>query len=168
MLAFKALNNPNLKLLISGYYSDEEVEKVAEDIKNVINLGNIPSDEVIALANNSKLNVNPLPFSEDTDRYFVPSNLADYFNSNSIVLSVRNRRFKKHFENDAIWVDSEETTEGLTNNLLEGIKAALSLNKENRADMIKKANADVNKLYSMSVINRRTILFLKQFLKQKE
>ena len=168
MLAFKALDNPNLKLLISGYYSDEEVEKVAEDIKNVINLGNIPSDEVIALANNSKLNVNPLPFSEDTDRYFVPSNLADYFNSNSIVLSVRNRRFKKHFENDAIWVDSEETTEGLTNNLLEGIKAALSLNKENRADMIKKANADVNKLYSMSVINRRTILFLKQFLKQKE
>ena len=168
MLAFKALDNPNLKLLISGYYSDEEVEKVAEDIKNVINLGNIPSDEVIALANNSKLNVNPLPFSEDTDRYFVPSNLADYFNSNSIVLSVRNRRFKKYFENDAIWVDSEETTEGLTNNLLEGIKAALSLNKENRADMIKKANADVNKLYSMSVINRRTILFLKQFLKQKE
>ena len=34
--------------------------------------------------------------------------------------------------------------------------------------MIKKANADANKLYSMSVINKRTILFLKQFLKQKE
>ena len=168
MLAFNRLNNQNLKLLISGYYSDEEVEKTAKNNTSIINLGNIPSDEVIALANNSKLNVNPLPFSEDTDRYFVPSNLVDYFNSNSIVLSVRNRRFKKYFENDAIWVDSEETTEGLTNNLLEGIKAALSLNKENRADIIKKANADVNKLYSMSVINRRTILFLKQFLKQKE
>ena len=168
MLAFNRLNNQNLKLLISGYHSDEEVEKTAKNNTNIINLGNIPSDEVIALANNSKLNVNPLPFSEDTDRYFVPSNLVDYFNSNSIVLSVRNRRFKKYFENDAIWVDSDETTEGLTNNLLEGIKTALSLNKENRAEMIKKANADVNKLYSMSVTNRRTILFLKQFLKQKE
>ena len=168
MLAFNRLNNQNLKLLISGYHLDEEVEKTAKNNTNIINLGNIPSDEVIALANNSKLNVNPLPFSFFTDRYFVPSNLVDYFNSNSIVLSVRNRRFKKYFENDAIWVDSDETTEGLTNNLLEGIKTALSLNKENRAEMIKKANADANKLYSMSVINRRTILFLKQFLKQKE
>ena len=120
------------------------------------------------MANNSKLNVNPLPFSEDTDRYFVPSNLADYFNSNSVVVSTRNRRFKKYFENDAIWVDSEETTAGLTNNLIEGLKAGLSLSKENRADMIKKANMDANKLYSMAMINRRTILFLKQFLKQKE
>ena len=168
MLAFKRLDNPNLKLLISGYYSDEEVQKTAESIKNVINLGNIPSDEVIALANNSKLNVNPLPFSEDSDRYFVPPNLVDYFNSNSVVLSVRNRRFKKYFENDAIWVESDETTKELENNLLEGIKAGLSLSKENRAEMIKKANADANKLYSMSVINKRTILFLKQFLKQKE
>ena len=168
MLAFKRLDNPNLKLLISGYYSDEEVQKTAESIKNIIILGNIPSDEVIALANNSRLNVNPLPFSEDSDRYFVPANLVDYFNSKSVVLSVRNRRFKKYFENDAIWVESEETIEGLTNNLLEGIKAGLSLGKENRAEMIKKANADANKLYSMSVINKRTILFLKQFLKQKE
>ena len=168
MLAFKELNNPNLKLLISGYYSDEEVELQTKENKNIINLGNIPSDEVIALANNSKLNVNPLPFSEDTDRYFVPANLVDYFNSNSIVLSVRNRRFKKYFESDAIWVESEETTQELINNLLSGIKVGLSLNKENRADMIKKANTDANKLYSMAVINKRTILFLKQFLKQKE
>ena len=168
MLAFKELDNPNLKLLISGYYSDEEVELQAKENKNIINLGNIPSDEVIALANNSVLNVNPLPFSEDTDRYFVPANLVDYFNSNSIVLSVRNRRFKKYFESDAIWVESEETTQELINNLLKGIKAGLSLSKENRAEMIKKANTDANKLYSMSVINKRTILFLKQFLKQKE
>ena len=164
ILAFRELDNPKLKLIISGYYPDNEtLIKVIHNNQNVINLGNIPSDEVISLASHSLLNVNPLPFTEDFDRYYVPANLVDYFNSNSIVVSVRNRQFMKSFKDDAIWVEDCEIYD-----LLKGLKAGLSLNKENRAEMIKKANADVNKLYSMSVINRRTILFLKQFLKQKE
>lgn len=164
ILAFRELDNPKLKLIISGYYPDNEtLIRVIHNNQNVINLGNIPSDEVISLASHSLLNVNPLPFTEDFDRYYVPANLVDYFNSNSIVVSVRNRQFMKSFKDDAIWVEDCEIYD-----LLKGLKAGLSLNKENRADMIKKANADVNKLYSMSVINRRTILFLKQFLKQKE
>lgn len=164
ILAFRELDNPKLKLIISGYYPDNEtLIKVIHNNQNVINLGNIPSDEVISLASHSLLNVNPLPFTEDFDRYYVPANLVDYFNSNSIVVSVRNRQFMKSFKDDAIWVEDCEIYD-----LLKGLKAGLSLSKENRAEMIKKANADVNKLYSMSVINRRTILFLKQFLKQKE
>ena len=164
ILAFRELDNPKLKLIISGYYPDNEtLIRVIHNNQNVINLGNIPSDEVISLASHSLLNVNPLPFTEDFDRYYVPANLVDYFNSNSIVVSVRNRQFMKSFKDDAIWVEDCEIYD-----LLKGLKAGLSLNKENRVDMIKKANADVNKLYSMSVINRRTILFLKQFLKQKE
>ena len=164
ILAFRELDNPKLKLIISGYYPDNEtLIRVIHNNQNVINLGNIPSDEVISLASHSLLNVNPLPFTEDFDRYYVPANLVDYFNSNSIVVSVRNRQFMKSFKDDAIWVEDCEIYD-----LLKGLKAGLSLTKENRADMIKKANTDVNKLYSMSVINRRTILFLKQFLKQKE
>ena len=164
ILAFRELDNPKLKLIISGYYPDNEtLIRVIHNNQNVINLGNIPSDEVISLASHSLLNVNPLPFTEDFDRYYVPANLVDYFNSNSIVVSVRNRQFMKSFKDDAIWVEDCEIYD-----LLKGLKAGLSLTKENRADIIKKANADVNKLYSMSVINRRTILFLKQFLKQKE
>lgn len=164
ILAFRELDNPKLKLIISGYYPDNEtLIRVIHNNQNVINLGNIPSDEVISLASHSLLNVNPLPFTEDFDRYYVPANLVDYFNSNSIVVSVRNRQFMKSFKDDAIWVEDCEIYD-----LLKGLKAGLALSKENRTDMIKKANADVNKLYSMSVINRRTILFLKQFLKQKE
>lgn len=164
ILAFRELDNPKLKLIISGYYPDNEtLIRVIHNNQNVINLGNIPSDEVISLASHSLLNVNPLPFTEDFDRYYVPANLVDYFNSNSIVVSVRNRQFMKSFKDDAIWVEDCEIYD-----LLKGLKAGLALSKENRVDMIKKANADVNKLYSMSVINRRTILFLKQFLKQKE
>jgi len=164
ILAYRELDNPNIKLLISGYFPNNEIlNKVINGNQNVINLGNIPSDEVISLANHSLLNVNPLPFTEDFDRYYVPANLVDYFNSNSIVVSVRNRQFMKYFDNDAIWVEECEIYD-----LLKGLKAGLSLNKENRVDMVKKANVDANKLFSMAVINRRTILFLKQFLKQKE
>lgn len=164
ILAFRELDNDKLKLIISGYFPNEEtLNKVINDNKNIINLGNIPSDEVISLADHSLLNVNPLPFTEDLDRYYIPANLVDYFNSNSVVVSVRNRQFKKYFDSDAIWVEESEIYD-----LLKGLKAGLSLSKENRVDMIKKANMDANKLYSMAMINRRTILFLKQFLKQKE
>ena len=164
ILAFRELDNDKLKLIISGYFPNEEtLNKVINGNKNIINLGNIPSDEVISLADHSLLNVNPLPFTEDLDRYYIPANLVDYFNSNSVVVSVRNRQFKKYFDSDAIWVEESEIYD-----LLKGLKAGLSLSKENRVDMIKKANMDANKLYSMAMINRRTILFLKQFLKQKE
>lgn len=164
ILAFRELDNDKLKLIISGYFPNEEtLNKAINGNKNIINLGNIPSDEVISLADHSLLNVNPLPFTEDLDRYYIPANLVDYFNSNSVVVSVRNRQFKKYFDSDAIWVEESEIYD-----LLKGLKAGLSLSKENRVDMIKKANMDANKLYSMAMINRRTILFLKQFLKQKE
>ncbi len=48
------------------------------------------------------------------------------------------------------------------------MKKALEMNKGDKEAMIKKANADVNKLYSMSAINHKTILFLKQFLKGRD
>ena len=93
----------------------------------------------------------------------IPDHLVDYLGSNSITLSVKNRHFRKSFENDVIWIDSNEVED-----LVNGLKKALALTKENRNSMIKKANADAEKLYSMNTINRRIFLFLKQFLKQNE
>ena len=162
--AFEGLSNKEYKLLISGYHKNEnKLNKAIGNNDNIIFLGNLQNDEVLSLANNSVVNVNPLPYSEDYDRYMIPDNIVDYFASNSITLSVRNRHFKKYFENDAIWVNSSDTTD-----LLSGLKIALNLSLEERTTMIKKANADANKLFSMEMINHRVILFLKQFLKQKE
>lgn len=162
--AFKDLRNNNYKLLLSGYHKNEnKLNKAIKDSDNILYLGNLQNNEVLSLANNALVNVNPLPYTEDYDRYMIPDNIVDYFAANAITLSVRNRHFKKYFENDAIWVNSSETSD-----LLSGLKIALNLSKEEREAMIKKANADANKLYSMTMINHRTILFLKQFLKQKE
>ena len=130
---------------------------------NIINLGMCTDDEILTLANHSLINVNPRPYSEDLDRYLIPVNMIDYLGSNSITVSVKNSKLQPYFQDDCIWVLSSET-----DFLAEGIRKALRMSKEEREAMIKKANADVNKLYSMNVINRKAILFLKQFLKQKD
>ena len=162
--AFKELDNPDITLYISGYHGNKEhLDKAIDGSHNIINMGMLQSDDVISLANQSLININPCPYTEDYDRYLIPDNLVNYLNADSILVSVRNRHFKKYFENDAIWIKSNEIYD-----LLKGLKAALNMNKEEKNELIKKANVDANKLYSMQMINRRTILFLKQFLKQKD
>ena len=162
--AFNELNDSSLNLVISGYHANKErLDKAINDNGHIYYLGMIQCEEAASLANQSVANINPRPYSEDYDRYLIPNNLIDFFSVNSIVISTRNRHFKKYFADDAIWIDSNETKD-----LIKGIKEALALSKTMREEMIKKANTDVNKLYSMSMINRRTILFLKQFLKQKD
>ena len=162
--AIKELDNPNINLVISGYHAnDERLKNMIGEDKNIINVGMMQNDEIISLANHSIANVNPCPYSEDFDRYLVPDSLVDFLNSRSVLISVRNRHFKKNFEEDAIWIKSNEVLD-----LLHGIKAVLNMKKEDRENMIKKANIDANKLYSMEVINHRMIRFLKQFIKQKE
>ena len=162
--AFKELDNPKLNLVLSGYHAnDEKLRDMIGNDKNIINLGMMQNDQIICLASHSLMNVNPCPYSEDFDRYLVPDSLVDYLNSSSILISVRNRHFKNNFEEDAIWIKSNEVLD-----LLHGIKAVLNMKEEDKTAMIKKANLDANKLYSMEVINHRVIRFLRQFIKQKE
>lgn len=163
--AFNEVNDPELKLIITGYhdFSEDKLNSMIESNLNIINLGMCTDDEILTLANHSLINVNPRPYSEDLDRYLIPVNMIDYLGSNSITVSVKNSKLQPYFQDDCIWVLSSET-----DFLAEGIRKALRMSKEEREAMIKKANADVNKLYSMNVINRKAILFLKQFLKQKD
>jgi len=162
--AFKKIDNKGLNLIISGYHGDQNViSKAISGNKNIINLGMIPIDNVLSLENGSLININPRPYSEDYDRYLIPDNVIDYLNANSITVSVKNNRLMNYFANDAIWINSNDVDE-----LVDGINKALSLSKEERNALIKKAVLDVNKMYSMQAINKKIILFLKQFLKQKD
>ena len=120
-------------------------------------------DEILSLENHSLININPRPYSEDFDRYLIPVNMLDYLSSDSISVSVKNSKLQKYFEEDCIWINSSDLDD-----LLEGINKALNLSKEERTKMIKNAVNDVNKYFSMSVVNKKLILFLKQFLKQKD
>ena len=162
--AFNALYRDDLKLVITGYHSFEEArfKKAIESNPNIIYLGMSNVDEILSLENGSLININPRPYSEDFDRYLIPVNMLDYLSSNSIAVSVKNSKLQQYFEDDCIWVNSSDVED-----LVAGINKALDL-KEERNKMIKKAVNDVNKSYSMAVVNKKVILFLKQFLKQKD
>lgn len=158
--AFKDINDPDLKLIISGYHADVNRINNAIEGSNIINLGMINIDEIMSLENGSIANINPRPYSEDYDRYLIPNNTMDYLGSNSITISVRNSKFKQKFADSIIWLDSSEKED-----LLNGINKALSFSKEEREQIIKKTKDTANELYSPSVMNKRMVLFLKQFIK---
>ena len=162
--AFIELNRPDINLVLAGYHGNEEkINKLTNGASNIKYLGMISNDFSLSLENGSLLNINPCPYSEDYDRYLIPCNVINYLNSNVLAVSVKNSKLQKYFSDDAIWLDSGEVED-----LLEGMKKGLEMNKQEKEAIIKKANMDVNKMYSMPVINHKVILFLKQFLKQKD
>ena len=151
-------------MVVAGYHANEELmDKLSKYRNNIKYLGMISSDLALSLENGSLFNINSRPYTEDFDRYLIPYNTLDYLNSKSLTVSVRNNILKRVFKDDALWLELGEKEE-----LIEVMKRALSMNEQEKNEIIKKANADANKLYSMSVVNRKLILFLKQFLKQRE
>ena len=162
--AFVKADIKDINLVIAGYHGNKDkINKLIDGRSNIIYLGDVSDDLALSLENGSLFNINPRPYSEDFDRYLIPWNVIDYLSSNSIALSVRNTKLMKYFEEDVIWLNSAEEED-----LIIGMNKALKMNKEDREAMIKKANANVDKLYSMVAINRKVILFLKQFLKQRD
>ena len=162
--AFKELNEPDLKLIITGYHEDKKkLEKAIQDNENIINLGMLNIDTVLSLENGSIANISPRPYSEDFDRYLIPNHLIDYLGAKSVTISVRNSKLQPIFGESAIWIDGSEKDD-----LIAGIKKVLNMDQTDRAAMIKKANSEANRQYSMGVVNRKLVLFLKQFLKQKD
>ena len=163
--AFNELNREDLKLVITGYHNFEE-SKFSSAIMgnpNIIHLGMLDADKILSLENGSLINVNPCPYTEDFDRYLIPVNMLDYLASNTITVSVKNNRLQKYFDEDCIWVNSSDEED-----LVNGMKKALDMKKDEKNKIVKKATMDMNKNYSMAIVNKKIILFLKQFLKQKD
>ena len=163
--AFNELNREDLKLVITGYHNFEE-SKFSSAIMgnpNIIHLGMLDADKILSLENGALMNVNPCPYTEDFDRYLIPVNMLDYLVSNTITVSVKNNRLQKYFDEDCIWVNSSDEED-----LVNGMKKALDMKKDEKNRIVKKATMDMNKNYSMAIVNKKIILFLKQFLKQKD
>jgi glycosyltransferase involved in cell wall biosynthesis len=163
--AFNELNREDLKLVITGYHNFEE-SKFSSAIMgnpNIIHLGMLDADKILSLENGALMNVNPCPYTEDFDRYLIPVNMLDYLASNTITVSVKNNKLQKYFDEDCIWVNSSDEED-----LVNGMKKALEMKREEKNKITKKAVIDMNKTYSMPIVNKKIILFLKQFLKQKD
>lgn len=162
--AFIELNRKDINLVVAGYHADEnKMSRLTAFRSNIKFLGMINADLVASLENNSVFNINSRPYTEDFDRYLIPYNTLDYLNSQSLTVSVRNKILMNYFKEDAVWLDL-----GGKEELFDVMQKVLKMNEKEKKEIIKKANMDANKLYSMSAVNRRLILFLRQFIKQRE
>ena len=159
--AFKLLNRPDIKLLICGHHGDErKIYETIGDAKNILYLKMLPVKEVLALESHAILNINPRPYSEDLDRYSIPSKTLEYFSTGRLTLSVRNTKLQSIFGEDAIWVKSDKKED-----LLEGMKAALDMGELEREKIGQQAQKKARELYSLASINKKLIPFLEELLK---
>lgn len=158
--AFKKLSKTDLKLLICGHHCDEtRLKNAIKDNPNIIYLGTLDVDEVMDLESEAVANINPRPFSEDLDRYSIPSKTLEYFNSGRPTISVKNSKLMKSFSDCAIWLKS-----GDADSLYNGINLLLDLTPENQIEIAYKAKEQVYKLYSLVAVNKKLNDFLSTFI----
>ena len=158
--AFKELQRPDIDLLIAGHsQNDHDFTNAIFGCSNIKFLGCINHESALALEKGAMVLVNPRPYSEDLDRFSIPSKVIEYLTSENIIVSVKNSKIMKYFEEDIIWVDS-----AYKNDLLSGLRYALSLSYEQRKAIATKAKDKVLELYSKKNVCLKIDEFLKQFL----
>ncbi len=158
--AFKKLSKTDLKLLICGHHGDEiKLKEAIQDNPNIIYLGTLDVDTVLDLESKAIANINPRPYSEDLDRYSIPSKTLEYFASGKPTISVKNTKLMKNFSDYAIWLKG-----GDIDSLYNGINLLLNLTKQNQNEIAKKAKEQVYKLYSLEAVNKKLNDFLSTFI----
>ena len=160
--AFKELNNQDIDLYICGHHGDKA--KLNEEIgkaKNIKLLGLLPVNKVIEYEHNALASINPRPFSEDLDRFSIPSKTLEYMSAGRPVISVKNTILMERFGDDIIWVPSTSKED-----LMEAMKKVLSMTEVERENLGEKLKNKVLRLYSINHIGNNINQFLKQFLEQ--
>ena len=158
--AFKRLHDDSIDLIICGHHGDKT--KIRDEIgknTNIQYIGLIPVKEVLKYENNCIATINPRPFSEDLDRYSIPSKTLEYMSSGRPVISVRNTILMEKFPNEIIWVNSSEV-----NDLEKGLKQVLLMNKKEREIFGFQSKNRVLELYSLKSVSIIINNFLKQFV----
>lgn len=158
--AFKLFSKTNkgYKLVISGHHADQKglSDAIGND-KNIKYLGAITVDECYALEKGAIANVNPRPFSEDLDRYSIPSKTLEYLESGVPTVSVKNSKLQKVIGDLIIWSKSSSDSD-----LAKSLEHVISLTKEERKILGDKAKDKVHELYSLDAVNKKINNFLKK------
>ena len=159
--AFKKIERKDLRLLICGFHADnKKLTKAIERDTRIVNLGIIANKKAIQLEMNALINIDPRPFSEDLDRFAIPSGVLEYINSGNATISVKNSKLKKYFPENVIWSKSSEAAY-----LYEAIEKVLALTDEERRAMAASAKEKVIELYSQKKIAKDINKFLKELVK---
>lgn len=154
--SFKKLPQKDINLLICGHHYDEETLKktIGED-KRIHFLKCLINKEVLKLEMNAFANINPRPYSEDLDRFSIPSKTLEYLRSGQPVISVKNSKLMKKFPEEIIWAKSSQVED-----LSFALNHCLELTQEERKALGEKGKEKVLELYSLSTVGKQISEFL--------
>lgn len=159
--AFKELNREDINLVLCGHHGDQKRLKAAmAKHKNIHFLKMIPVREVLQLEANAFANINPRPYSQDLDRFSIPSKTIEYYTSGKLTISTQSTILSKHFASLTLWCGHGKKEE-----ILSAMKKALAMEEDKREEMGLKAKEKARDLYSLASINKKLIKFLTQFVK---
>lgn len=157
--AFKIFNkDKKYKLVFSGHHSDNKAlkEAIGGD-ENIIYLGAITISECLSLEKGAIANINPRPFSEDLDRYSIPSKTLEYLTSGVPTISVKNSKLQKTVGDYIVWSKSSNEKD-----LVKVLEHVVSLTKSERQKLGQDAKEQVLKLYSLKRTNTKINKFLEE------
>ena len=159
--AFKELNNQNIDLYICGHHGDKaRIKDAIKGQNNIKFLGLLPMNKVLEYETNSIGCINPRPFSEDLDRFSIPSKTLEYMSMGRPVISVRNTILMEKFPEGVIWAQSSSKDD-----LVKSMEQVLSLTEIERENMGEETKNRVLKLYSLQSVGEGIQNFLLQFIK---
>ena len=160
---FQVFIKGDVKLVICGHHADEpRLISIANNDPRIFYLGNILNDEVRSLEANAWCNINPRPFSEDLDRYSIPSKVLEYLNSGAPTISVKSSRLQKYFNPDAIWIKNNSDED-----FVEAFQKLNSFSEAEKDMMVERAKEHVRKYFSIDAINSKLDGFLYLFTRKR-
>ena len=159
--AFKKLNREDIELHICGHHGDKaQIKDAIGDSKNIKFLGLLPVSEVMEKEHNAIASINPRPFSEDLDRYSIPSKTLEYMSTGRPVISVKNSILMDKFPTEVIWVEESNKEQ-----LMNAMKKVLDMTEVEQENLGEQSKNRVLELYSLKSVGKRATSFLEQFIK---
>ncbi len=157
--AYEDLNNPNVDLYIAGHNGyPEDVKERIKDNPNIHFLGTIGVDEVLAYQAGAVAIINPRPYTEDLDRFSIPSKTLEALTSGVPTISIKNTKLQEIFKDEIVWVEDNEVS-----SLTAAMQKVLDMSPDERTAFASKGKEKVQELYSLDSVNKKIMGFLPTF-----
>ena len=148
--AYKEINPKDIKLVLCGHHVNlNQLNNAIKDNKNILYLGAVNYEDNLNLIKHSLFSVNPRPINPKIDEYSIPSKTLECISLGVLNITVDNRLLKEHYEDCIIWSKSSSKED-----LKDAINKALSLSKEEKDKLVKKAKEKVMERTSLEVVGK--------------
>ena len=159
--AFKVLNPKDVDLYICGHHGDKDMIRSAiKGNTHIKFLGLLTVNKVIDYEQHAIACINPRPFTEDLDRFSIPSKTLEYMSNGRPVISVKNSILQNKFPDEVIWLEGANASD-----LVHGMRQVLKMSESERTKLGTSAKNRVLELYSLEAISDSIQSFLLQFIK---